>query len=121
MMNTIFPDVHNGIRLDDPRYGSLWELVAPTTGSLKSIGFAWVEVIPGAESPLHFHKETDELYFIVRGHGQMTMNGETTEVGPGATIAIPIGVPHSIRSGSSGLDFVAVTCPPYDPDDDFEL
>jgi mannose-6-phosphate isomerase-like protein (cupin superfamily) len=116
----IVSNVHNGTFFKDG-YGSLWELVAPATGPLHLVGFAWVEVQPGSESPLHFHRLTEELYFIVRGTGEMTLGVEVVAVGPGATIAVPIGAPHKIRAGDSGLDFVVVTSPPYDAEDDIEL
>ena len=119
--DTIFiQGTHAGERFDDNRYGSLWELVGPG-GALQRIAFAWVEVAPGAVSPMHLHRVTEELYYIVSGAGEMTVGETTRPVGPGDTIAIPIGAAHCIRAGGNGIGFVCVTSPPYDPDDDYEL
>lgn len=119
--NTIFiQGNHEGARFDDNRYGSLWELVGPG-GALQRVAFAWVEVSPGAVSPMHLHRVTEELYYIVSGGGDMTVDETTRRVSPGDTIAIPIGSAHCIRAGDKGIGFVCVTSPPYDPDDDYEL
>jgi adenosylhomocysteinase len=113
--------MHAGQQFTDDRYGSLWELVSPADGALQSVGFAWVEVAPRATSPMHLHRATEELYHIVSGDGEMTVDGISQLVKPGDTIAIPIGAAHAIRAGDAGIGFVCVTSPPYDPEDDHEI
>src|SRR5207247_1469754 len=83
--------------------------------------FAYVEIDPGQESPAHYHCITEELYYITRGSGTMTLGERVTRVQPGDTVVIPPGEVHKIRADQEGLAFVCVTAPPYDLEDDFEV
>jgi mannose-6-phosphate isomerase-like protein (cupin superfamily) len=121
MNGKVISGSRSGARFRDDRYGTVWELVAPAGAPCQRFGFAYVEVDPGRESPLHYHAVTEELYHIVRGDGVMTLGDTETPVGPGDTVAIPSGERHRIRAGAAGLAFVCVTVPPYDPHDDFEV
>lgn len=111
----------SGVRIPDPEYGRLWELANPQIAPVKGYGFAYVEVTAETESPLHFHSRTEELYYVVAGAGEVTLGDTKTEVKPGDTVIIPIGVHHKIRGGTQGVSFMCVTCPPYDPEDDEDV
>ena len=47
----------------------------------------------GATTP-HYHPRTEEIYYILDGHGEMQVGNETRPVGPGDAIAIPPGARH---------------------------
>ncbi|MFN0077910.1 MAG: cupin domain-containing protein [Prosthecobacter sp.] len=109
-------------RLRDDRYGTVFETCSPVMSALTQLGFAFVEIDAGAESPAHYHRRMEEIYFITEGAGQMTIGDEAVEVGPGDTINIPPGAVHKIANpGTSPLRFACATWPPYDPEDDFEV
>ena len=55
----------------------------------------------------HSHA-ADEIYFIFKGTGVMTIDGEDAAVGVGDVIAIPGGATHSIRSTAEELLYTAV-------------
>lgn len=72
---------------------------------LQSLAEARVQ--PGQLTAPHFHKQTEEIYYILRGQGQMTIDGQQRIVGPGDAIAIPPGAVHTIlNSGSEQLVFL---------------
>jgi mannose-6-phosphate isomerase-like protein (cupin superfamily) len=105
----------------DERYGTVFELAGEATG-LPYLGFALVEVDPGATSPAHFHTHTSELYYIIGGRGCMVMNDVETDVGVGDCISISPNTIHSIRNnGDDPLKFLCATNPAYDPSDDTEV
>ena len=58
---------------------------------------------PGAGIGYHEQHE-DEVYYVLSGHGVMTLDGKPTEVGPGTAILTRTGSSHGItQSGSEDL------------------
>lgn len=49
---------------------------------------------PGAETEEHLHPRTEEIYYVLRGRGLMSLGDERREVGPGDGILIPPGTRH---------------------------
>jgi len=71
----------------------------------------------GATTP-HYHPRTEEIYYILDGHGEMQVGNETRPVGPGDAIAIPPGARHQIRNtGSVVLKFLCCCAPAYEDED----
>ncbi len=110
----------DGLRLRDDRYGTVYELLAPS-GPLQRAGMATAEIDPGARSPLHVHRITEETYFVLDGTGVMILGDEEIVIGPGDTVMIPPELPHAIEAGPGGMRVLVLTAPPYDPDDDIEI
>ena len=73
--------------------------------------------VNGATTP-HYHPRTEEIYYIVEGHGSMRVGDEIRSVGPGDAIAIPPGAPHQIRNTDSIiLKFLCCCAPAYEDED----
>jgi mannose-6-phosphate isomerase-like protein (cupin superfamily) len=72
----------------------------------------------GAATDRHYHKASEEFYFLLDGRGEMEIDGETREVGPGDAILIPPGAWHQIRA-IEPLRFLCCCAPPYSHDDTF--
>lgn len=72
----------------------------------------------GTATERHYHKASEELYFLLDGSGQMEIDGETRDVGPGDAILIPPGAWHQIRA-SEPLRFLCCCAPPYAHEDTF--
>ena len=67
--------------------------------------------------PTNFNLE-DHFVFIYKGKARVTIGSVTEEVSPGALLAIPAGVPHSIeRTGDAPLEAIAFSTPPFMPGD----
>jgi mannose-6-phosphate isomerase-like protein (cupin superfamily) len=81
---------------------------------------AEAELAPGAATTRHFHRASEELYYLVAGTGSMEIDGEIAEVGPGDAILIPPGAWHQIRAtGTEALRFLCCCAPPYSDADTF--
>ena len=92
--------------------------------------FEFCRLDPGAAVGEHVHSRTEEIYFIVDGHGLMHINQERAEVGKGDLIVTTLNTRHGIDNvGEGNLDFVVVEVlppeivsrlPGYSPVADFD-
>ena len=51
---------------------------------------------PGSGIGLHVQKE-DEIYYVLSGRGQMTLDGKTVDVTPGTAVLTRTGSTHSLK------------------------
>ena len=51
---------------------------------------------PGSGVGLHTQKE-DEIYYVLSGRGQMTLDGKTVDVTPGTAVLTRTGSSHSLK------------------------
>jgi len=56
---------------------------------------AWVHAVEIDGARAHYHKRSTELYYVLRGEGQITLDGRSHAVRPGSLVQIPPGVVHS--------------------------
>jgi len=76
-------------------------------------------VVPvGKPTERHYHKLSEEFYFILEGTGAMEIDGETREVTSGDAILIPSGAWHQITA-SQTLRFLCCCAPPYSHEDTY--
>jgi mannose-6-phosphate isomerase-like protein (cupin superfamily) len=74
----------------------------------------------GGATQRHWHRGSEEFYFLLEGRGTMEVDGEECEVGPGDAILIPPGAWHQIRADQGGdLRFLCCCAPPYRHEDTF--
>jgi mannose-6-phosphate isomerase-like protein (cupin superfamily) len=67
---------------------------ADTTGGAFTL---FEEETPILDTSRHVHRETDELYYVVEGEHVFVCGDREFTVGPGGTLFLPHGVPHSHR------------------------
>ncbi len=68
--------------------------------------------------PLHFHKRTQELLYLLRGEGEFQLGGRRFPVRAGAVIRVPAGETHTfINQGAEPAVFWVVTTPRWDERD----
>ncbi len=72
----------------------------------------------GTATERHYHKLSEEFYFILEGQGTMEIDGEEGLVKPGDAILIPPGAWHQITA-SETLRFLCCCAPPYAHEDTF--
>lgn len=72
----------------------------------------------GNSTERHYHKLSEEIYFLLEGTGDMEIGGITREVGPGDAILIPPGAWHQITA-ITPLRFLCCCAPPYSHDDTY--
>ncbi|HWL52558.1 MAG TPA: cupin domain-containing protein [Chthoniobacteraceae bacterium] len=72
----------------------------------------------GVATERHYHRLSEEFYFLLEGSGEITLDEQTRAVGPGDAILIPPGVWHTIRA-TSPLRFLCCCAPPYSHEDTY--
>jgi mannose-6-phosphate isomerase-like protein (cupin superfamily) len=75
---------------------------------------------PGQATERHYHRATEEIYFVIKGSGDMEVDGRTERVRPGDAILIPAGAWHTlVNDGTSELRILCCCVPPYSDADTF--
>jgi len=114
-------DIHNIDRVASftTKDGSeIRELLAHRNSAIHKQSLAEARVAPGVVTALHYHPLTEEIYYILRGQGQMRIEAELVRVGPGDAIAIPPGQKHQITNdGTETLVFLCCCAPGYEHTD----
>jgi mannose-6-phosphate isomerase-like protein (cupin superfamily) len=94
------------------------ELLAHRNSCIAKQSLAEARVAPGTRTAPHFHRQTEEIYYILRGQGEMKIDVDKRTVGSGDAIAIPPGAVHTIfNSGTEPLVFLCCCAPCYEHED----
>ena len=89
-----------------------------TNASVQNQSLAEARVPAGGRTERHYHKVSEELYFILEGAGEIELDGERQTVGTGDAILIAPGVWHSIVA-TEPLRFLCCCAPPYAHEDTY--
>jgi mannose-6-phosphate isomerase-like protein (cupin superfamily) len=71
-------------------------LTTEATGGAISVLIGWHK--PGEGPPDHVHFNQEEMFFIVEGTYELTIDSRTSTAGPGAIVFIPRGVVHRFKN-----------------------
>jgi mannose-6-phosphate isomerase-like protein (cupin superfamily) len=95
-------------------------LLDARVGGASNQSLAEASLEPGQATQRHHHAETEEIYVLLEGEGEIEVDGEMRSVVPGDAILIPAGARHQIRprEGAS-LRFLCCCAPPYRDEDTF--
>ncbi len=94
------------------------EILAPRNSSLNNQSLAEATVAPGKKTATHYHTKSEEIYYILRGEGRMTIEIESQNVKKGDGIIILPGKWHSIaNTGNENLVFLCCCAPAYTHDE----
>ncbi|HEY7422522.1 MAG TPA: cupin domain-containing protein [Gaiellaceae bacterium] len=75
---------------------------------------------PGQATERHYHRRTEEIYFVTKGSGELEVDGEIRRVRPGDAVLIPSGAWHTLENdGTSELTILCMCSPPYSHEDTF--
>lgn len=72
----------------------------------------------GGSTQRHYHKDSEEFYYISEGTGVMEIDGEFREVGVRDAVLIPPGAWHEIKA-TTDLVFLCCCAPPYRHEDTY--
>jgi len=93
-------------------------LLDRSVAPVRNQSLAEASLEPGQETTRHYHRLSEELYYLVEGAGLMEVEGQTAQVTAGDAILIPPGAWHQLRNTGSGpLRLLCCCAPPYAHED----
>jgi mannose-6-phosphate isomerase-like protein (cupin superfamily) len=94
------------------------ELLAHRNSVIRNQSLAEARVNPGGATQEHYHRVTEEIYYITHGRGRMRIGSEEREVKVGDAIAISPGLKHKIwNTGTEVLRLLCCCAPAYEHED----
>lgn len=112
--------------ITEPFLAPLGEVIFEMIGRPAEIGgttnhsFVHVSVPYGKSSPKHFHKVSEETYYVLSGKGRIIVDEEEKMLSPGDACLIMPGEIHQIFVESEeGLEFITVSAPAWVPTDTY--
>ena len=94
------------------------ELLSRRNSCIRNQSLAEARLPVGGATAPHGHPRTEEIYYVLEGHGSMRVGDETRAVGRGDAVAIPPGALHQIHNtGSVVLKFLCCCAPAYEDED----
>lgn len=94
------------------------ELLSPRNSYIARQSLAEARLSPGSSTTPHYHPQTEEIYYITAGNGQMRIGDEVATVTAGDAIAIPPGQTHQLTNiGPGVLKLLCCCAPAYEHDD----
>lgn len=94
------------------------ELLAYRNSAIRHQSLAEARLPVGGATQEHYHRRTEEIYYITHGTGKMRIEAEMREVQPGDAIAIPPGQRHKLwNTGGEPLRLLCCCAPPYEHED----
>ncbi len=90
------------------------------TAPVRKQSLAEATVAAGAATERHYHRDSEEIYYVVEGEGEFELDGERAVVRAGDAMLIPPGAWHQIRASEAGpLRFLCCCAPPYRHEDTY--
>lgn len=105
-----------------PTGETIYELVGDreVSGSAVLHSLAQVVIPPGKSSEPHYHKTSEETYYLLRGKARMVIDAREFQLEAGQACLIEPGEVHQIfNEGPEVLEFLAVCAPPWTAEDSF--
>ena len=97
------------------------ELLHPNNNNdIKNQSLAEATVSGKQKTAEHYHKRTEEIYFILSGYGMMFLDSESFKVTEGDSILIKPGQRHCIENtANTDLRILCCCSPAYEHEDTF--
>lgn len=113
--------------ITEPFRAPLGEMIYEMIGRPEALGgtskhsFVHVSLPPGKSSPAHYHKVSEETYYILRGKGRIVIDHKEFPLTVGQACLIMPGEVHQIfNEENAPLEFLTVSAPAWTPDDSFD-
>jgi mannose-6-phosphate isomerase-like protein (cupin superfamily) len=93
-------------------YGdSLFEFLVPAAATGGAMSVFRATMPEGFGPPRHIHTREDEVFFVEDGEALFDVDGRILRAGPGMTVFMPRGVPHTFRVLSPVARMLGVMTP----------
>ena len=98
------------------------EVIGTAVGDDSNHSLARIIIPQGKSSSLHYHKISQETYFVLKGEGKMQVNDKHFSLLPGQACWIETGEIHRIiNEGDTELVFMAFCAPAWVPEDSYDV
>jgi mannose-6-phosphate isomerase-like protein (cupin superfamily) len=95
------------------RAGVVSRVLLPPGAADQKLMVTWVTVPPGASQAAHLHDRAEQVYVVIEGRGEVTIEGETQVIEPGDLAYFAPRTTHAITNvGAGRLVYVSATTPP---------
>ncbi len=74
---------------------------------------------PDGATQRHYHRASEEIYFLLEGSGELELDGDVRAVTAGDAVLIPPGAWHQLTAGEAGVRLLCCCAPPYSHDDTY--
>lgn len=98
---------------------TILSLLDATNAPVANQSLAEAALREGQATERHYHKLSEEIYYVLEGTGRMEIDGNFREVSPGDAILIPPGAWHQITASSESLRFLCCCAPVYSHEDTY--
>jgi mannose-6-phosphate isomerase-like protein (cupin superfamily) len=88
------------------------ELVSPRNSALTRHSLAEIRHPPGTASQEHYHREAEEVYYVLEGQGEIRVDGQIGSLEPGDAVIIVPGQRHKVWQRGERDLVMLVTCAP---------
>jgi mannose-6-phosphate isomerase-like protein (cupin superfamily) len=95
------------------------ELLGLPTAPVQNQSLAEATLAAGQATERHYHAESEEIYYVVEGSGEIELDGDRRRVTVGDAVLIPPDARHQIRADADGLRFLCCCAPAYRHEDTF--
>ena len=82
------------------------ELIVRASSDSTGGAFTIIEEVEPLDTPLHVHKNEDELWYVLEGEHVVQVGDEEFHVGPGGIAFGPRGVPLAAEGGAADWPFL---------------
>lgn len=89
-----------------------------TNAPVENQSLAEASLVAGGSTERHYHKRSEEFYYVLEGMGEMEVEGVSQDVGPGDAVLIPAGAWHELRA-EVPMRFLCCCAPPYAHEDTY--
>ena len=95
-------DIKGDIVKQDERY------IVKDNKTLETLVVSSTELHPDQSTTGHSHAGQEEVYYFLKGFGEMELDDKKINVFVGDVVLIPDGVFHKVHAGRGGLYFVCI-------------
>ncbi|MFN8202204.1 MAG: quercetin 2,3-dioxygenase [Solirubrobacteraceae bacterium] len=93
-------------------YGDgLFELLVPSGATAGRLAVFVATLPEGFSPPRHIHTREDEVFVVLDGEVSFDIDGRRLLAGPGTSVFMPRGVPHTFRADSPAARILGVLTP----------
>ena len=93
-------------------YGdSLFEFLVPSEATGGKLSVFVATLVGSFSPPRHIHTREDEVFHVLEGDVTFDLEGRVLPAGPGTTVFVPRGTPHTFRIDSASARLLGVIAP----------